>query len=210
MQTPLLSSLTLLAGNSTRMGRLKQHVSLAGVPFLQRIIGKLLAIKQSLHAMVFVGQANDQDSQSLVADSGGIWLSNPCPADGPLSSIRLGLGKIDPGSAILLWPVDHPMIAAATLEGLIASWQQQPELITVPSDGQRRGHPGIYPAWCRPLFFEIDLASGARQIMQLHPDRIQHLLTDDPWITRNLNTPEALADAEACLISEKPVRQSSE
>ncbi len=210
MKNLQLSSIVLLAGNSTRMGRPKQHIELAGMSFLQHVAGKLLLCRKHLQKMVFVGQAGDNVSQALVKDIDSTWVENPRPEDGPLSSIRLALGILDPDSALILWPVDHPMIAASTLAKLIDSWQMQPEMITVPSDGQRRGHPGIYPAWCRPLFFEVDPARGARQIMQMHPQRIVHMVTDDPWITRNLNTPEMLAEAADCFNrSEVKVPQST-
>lgn len=202
MQNSRLSSIVLLAGNSTRMGRLKQHAELAGKSFLQHVTDKLMQQKPSLDDLVFVGQSSDTAAKAVVSKADGIWVSNPSPEDGPLSSIRLALGKISAESAVLLWPVDHPMIAASTIGQLIESWQASPDLITVPSDGQRRGHPGIYPAWCRQLFFEIALDAGARQIMQLHPDRIKYFLTGDVWITRNLNTPEALAAAESWLTSQ--------
>ncbi|MDD3145979.1 MAG: nucleotidyltransferase family protein [Candidatus Riflebacteria bacterium] len=198
MQNTTLSSIVLLAGNSTRMGQLKQHVELAGQSFLHHIISRL-KLQKTLERLIFVGQQTDVAARNEVEAADGIWVSNPKPEDGPLSSIRLALGKIQPSSAVLLWPVDHPMISAATVSQLIEIWQKKPDFITVPSDGQRRGHPGIYPAWCQRLFCEIPLEGGARKIMQLHPGRIQYLMTDDPWITRNLNTPESLQEATVYL-----------
>lgn len=195
----MLSSLVLLAGNSQRMGQPKQHVELGGQTFLNCIISKLLLNRQFLTHLVFVGQSTDELGKQQAATAGGVWVNNPNPENGPLSSIRLALNCIPDESAIMLWPVDHPMVAASTLEKLILNWQQNQDKITVPSDGQKRGHPGIFPAWCRQAFFEIDLNSGARQIMQMHPDKINHVLTDDIWITRNLNTPQLLAEAEQWL-----------
>lgn len=194
-----LSSLVLLAGDSRRMGRPKQHVELGRQTFLNLIISKLLLNRQFLDNLVFVGQSGDETGQQQVAAVGGIWVNNPNPENGPLSSIRLALACIPPDSAIMLWPVDHPMVAASTVTELMQTWQQTPDKITVPSDGQKRGHPGIFPAWCQRVFFEIDLNAGARQIMQMHPDKISHVVTDDIWITRNLNTPQLLDEAEKWL-----------
>jgi molybdenum cofactor cytidylyltransferase len=191
-----LSSIVLLAGNSKRMGQPKQHSMLAGQTFLQHIVGKLQAQAQFLEQMVFVGQSSDLPGQEVVRKCGGVWVNNPQPENGPLSSIRLALQKISEDSAIILWPVDHPMIASNTITSLINSWRQNAAMITIPSDGLRRGHPAIFPAWCRSIFFEIDLNQGARQILQLYPERINHIATDDIWITRNLNTPELLSEAE--------------
>lgn len=208
MKISALSSIVLLAGNSTRMGRLKQHLILGNQTFLQLIIGKLRPLDE-ITSMLFVGQEGDNDGRQEVEKNGGIWLNNPMPEEGPLSSIRLALPSIAENSAILLWPVDHPMICEKTVKQLISEWRQNPDMITVPSDGKKRGHPAIFPAWCRRLFKEVSLTDGARKILQMNPQRINHVLTDDFWITRNLNTPEALAEAKNWLKSQTPVRQSA-
>ncbi len=208
MKNSALTSIVLLAGNSTRMGRPKQHLLLGNQTFLQLIIGKLRSLGE-ITRMLFVGQAGDTDGQSEVAKCNGIWINNPTPENGPLSSIRLALPAAPADSAILLWPVDHPMIGEKTVRALIAEWRKKTDMITVPSDGKNRGHPTIFPVWCRPLFEEIPLVDGARKILQTNPQRINHLLTDDLWITRNLNTPTALAEAENWLKSQAPVRQSA-
>lgn len=191
-----LTSLVLMAGFSRRMGRPKQHVELRGKTFLTHIIEKLLNSSQNIKQMYFVGQQNDSFGMDIVKKYKGFWVTNPKPENGPLSSIRLALEKIPESSAILLWPTDHPMIDEKTVKDLIAAWMKEPDLITLPSDGKRRGHPSIFPAWCRRYFYEIDLNEGARGIMRLFPDRINHVLVGDPWITKNINTPEILFEAE--------------
>jgi len=198
-------ALILLAGFSTRMGQLKQHTRLGGRTFLEMIIDKLSASRQHLHQLLFVGQQDDNEAQKLVESSGGIWLVNPHPELGPLSSIRIAVEQSSDEAAKLLWPIDHPMISAATVERLIELWRSKPDLITVPSSGIRRGHPTIFPGWCCREFFNIELSAGAKQILQLFPDRINYLLTDDIWIMKNLNTPQMLAEAEEWLQT-NPVR----
>ncbi|PKL45153.1 MAG: hypothetical protein CVV41_03415 [Candidatus Riflebacteria bacterium HGW-Riflebacteria-1] len=192
-------ALILLAGFSTRMGQLKQHTRLGGRTFLETVIAKLSASRERLQQLVFVGQSSDSESRKLVEDCGGIWLTNPQPELGPLSSIRIAIENSSNANAKLLWPIDHPMIATATINRLIELWQTSPELITVPSNGTQRGHPTIFPHWCYHEFFNIELSAGAKKILQLFPDRINYLLTDDIWITRNLNTPQMLSEAEEWL-----------
>ncbi|EKD81320.1 MAG: hypothetical protein ACD_39C01861G0001 [uncultured bacterium] len=192
----MLDALVLLAGFSTRMGQLKQHTRLAGHSFLEMVIDRLSASRQQLRQLVFVGQNGDREAQQLVERSGGIWLVNAQPELGPLSSIRIAIEQSPERAALLLWPIDHPMISAETIRNLIALWESDPEQITVPSSGSRRGHPTIFPGWCRREFFNIELNAGAKKILQLFPDRINYLLTDDIWVMKNLNTPEMLAEAE--------------
>ena len=208
MKKSKLTSLVLLAGNSTRMGRPKQHLMLGNQTFLRLIIDKLRSV-DAITRMLFVGQPGDTCGYDIVSECDGVWINNPTPEDGPLSSIRLALSEIAADSAILLWPVDHPMISETTVKSLVTEWQNKPEMITVPSDGKKRGHPSIFPAWCQSLFKEISLADGARRILQMNPQHINHMLTDDLWITRNLNTPEALAEAQNWLKQKAPARQSA-
>jgi CTP:molybdopterin cytidylyltransferase MocA len=195
----MLDALILLAGFSRRMGQLKQHTSLGGHTFLEIISSKLNACRSQFRHLLFVGQENDSTAEALVASNGGIWLTNPHPELGPLSSIRIALRHYSDDTAKLLWPVDHPMIANETVSRLIELWQSEQEKISVPSDGKRRGHPTIFPGWCCREFFDIGLEEGAKKILQMYPERINYLLTDDIWITRNLNTPQLLAEAEAWL-----------
>lgn len=192
-------ALILLAGFSTRMGQLKQHTRLGSHTFLETVIAKLAASREHLQQLLFVGQQGDSEARQLVEDCGGIWLVNPQPELGPLSSIRIAIEQSSSANAKLLWPIDHPMIATTTVNQLIELWQSRPELITVPSTGERRGHPTIFPGWCCREFFNIELNAGAKKILQLFPGRINYLLTDDIWITKNLNTPQMLAEAEEWL-----------
>lgn len=189
-----LTALITLAGFSKRMGSPKQHMMLVDRSFLETI-SDVTHQCQGIQKRVFVGQENDYKSASLVTQSKDAWVINPQPELGPLSSIRLALAHIDKDSAIMLWPVDHPMISLKTVSELILFWETDQEKITVPSDGKRRGHPTIFPAWCQKYFFEIDLHEGAKKILQMFPDRISYLMTDDPWPFKNINTPEILAEA---------------
>ena len=167
-----------------------------GKTFLSRIIDKLLICKNKIQENIFVGQENDELGKMQIADFGGKWISNLNPENGPLSSIKLALEKVTDSSAIMLWPIDHPMIGANTVELLIDTWKKSPDFITVPSDGEHRGHPAIFPSWCFEYFKNHELNNGAKTLLQMFPNKINYVLTDDIWITRNINTPELLRVAE--------------
>ena len=188
-----LATLVLLAGFSRRMGSPKQHVKIFGKTFLQHITDALTNNSVYFNKMLFVGQINDEISQEYVKNiNKGLWINNPNPELGPLSSIRLALKELDSDYSVLLWPVDHPLIKSSTVSHIINSWKKKPDYITIPSNGTRRGHPTIFPNWaCRQLF-DIDLSQGAKQVILNNPNRINYLLTDDPFIITNLNTPESL------------------
>ncbi|HEY9072202.1 MAG TPA: NTP transferase domain-containing protein [Candidatus Ozemobacteraceae bacterium] len=185
----------LLAGHASRMGSPKQHVLLGQKTFLEHLLARVDAIRGMLGERFFIGQERDIRSSGLVTRSGGIWVVNPAPDEGPLSSIRLALRQFSRPAGFLLWPIDHPLVAPSTVAEVLAEASRNPEAIVVPSDGERRGHPSCFPAWARDELFMAPLEAGARWVMQRHPDRIRHLLTHDPWIRRNLNTPELVTEA---------------
>lgn len=191
-----------MAGFSRRMGHLKQHVVLNGKSFLNHIIKKLDYFSDEISNKIFVGQESDEIGQKQIKEQNGIWITNYHPEDGPLSSIRLAIEKVPLAEAIMLWPTDHPLINIETIDLLIKAWKLEPKLITLPSDGQHRGHPAIFPNWCFKFLKEIDLNKGAKALLQMFPDKINYVLTNDIWITKNINTPELLAEA-SLLLSEK-------
>jgi len=192
----LISTICLLAGLSSRMGQQKQHLMLGRKTFLTRIIDNLQRNADLIDQVVLVGQKSDDLSREIADACNLLWLENPCPERGPLSSIRLALEKIPPEAAIMLWPVDHPLIAESTVRTLCRAFLNAPELITVPSIHQHRGHPSIFPARFREQFFTAPENEGARKILQLNPDSINHVLTEDEWVLKNINTPELLKEAE--------------
>ena len=195
-----IASVVLMAGFSRRMGHLKQHVILNGKTFLDHIIEKLLLFQNDVVTRVFVGQNNDELGQQKVDECSGIWVTNTNPDEGPTSSIRLALETLPSVcSAIMIWPTDHPLITFQTLESLFKAFKEKPDYITLPSDGIHRGHPAIFPTWCFDLFMHQELKNGAKTLLQMFPDKINYVLTEDIWITRNINTPELLNEAEKLL-----------
>ncbi len=193
-----LTALVTLAGFSTRMGSPKQHMMLGGRSFLE-MISDVIHHCPGIQKRIFVGQTSDERSARFVSGNKDIWLTNPQPENGPLSSIRLALSEIDTDSAVMLWPVDHPIISEKTVNELIKFWLADSEKISVPSDGSRRGHPTIFPAWCQDFFLKISLNEGAKKILQMFPDKIRYLMTDEIWPFKNINTPEILEEARKSL-----------
>ncbi|MBF0500810.1 MAG: NTP transferase domain-containing protein [Candidatus Riflebacteria bacterium] len=181
------------------MGNPKQHVELFGKTFLERVLDTLeIAVSGTssvLNPRLFVGREGDDRARALVEARSGIWIINPRPEDGPLGSIHLALSHLPASAGFVLWPVDHPMVSSDTVQTILSAAGEATESIIVPSDGIHRGHPSRFPAWARDELLAAPLGQGARWILQNHPDRIVHVLVKDPWITRNINTREALEEA---------------
>ncbi len=191
--------LILLAGDSRRMGTPKQHVRLAGRSFLEHVWERLACVRDRLDRIVMVGRSGDEAGIRCAAAHDAVWVENPHPEDGPLSSIRCGLSGLAEAVGFLLWPIDHPLPGVPVVREILEQAAQTPDRIVVPSVGGRRGHPTHFPAWARDELLNAPLEAGARWVLQRHPDRITHVETDDRWVRENLNTPELLAEAEILL-----------
>ncbi len=110
--------------------------------------------------------------------------------DGMLSSIARGLDVAEArgAEAVLLHPIDHPLVGAPTLARVVQALAGG-ALIAVPAWNGRRGHPG---GFARALFGEIRDAppgEGARAVLRSRPERVVEV-EGDPGCLAGIDTPE--------------------
>jgi CTP:molybdopterin cytidylyltransferase MocA len=201
------AAILLLAGHSRRMGTLKQHVVIDTRTFLEHILGTLQGTSPQPNPLILVGQAGDHRSrQTVAAIPGSAWVHNPQPGDGPLSSVRCGLDLLGPNQGFLLWPIDHPLVSSSTIAALLHEVGRDAARLIVPSDGRRRGHPVWIPGWAADELRTSPLEDGARWVFSRFPERIFHVIVNDPWIRGNLDHPADLEKARQALFSGSPSR----
>jgi molybdenum cofactor cytidylyltransferase len=119
---------------------------------------------------------------------------------GLASSLRAGLaalpGEVD-GAIVMLG--DMPGVKSALLDRLIEKYSATPSaLAVVPVQGGRRGNPVLLG---RTLFAEVAQLTGdegARRLLaSARTDQILETPTDELGVSLDVDTPEALAAAEA-------------
>lgn len=177
----MIGAVVLAAGASTRMGAPKAALTVhAGTSFVETILTTL--------RVAGVGAVR------VVAAPGAFPAAdpvvNPDPARGMLSSVQCGLRAL-PGDceAILLWPVDHPLVTPSTVGAMVAAFRAGDPPVVVPTFGGRRGHPVLFARRVVPELFSADPALGARAVVHAHPDRLE-LLVADPGVIQDVDTPE--------------------
>lgn len=194
----MIRTIILAAGSSTRMGSPKALLDLRGVTFL----GQIVANHRTLGLPVTVVLGDHQDEiQAAVDLARASVLVNPNPELGPLSSLKIALRSLEGSEAVLVHPVDHPLVRKETLKALLDAHQQRPDHIIIPAFAARRGHPVLFPA----LFFEDLLAApldqGARYVVRRHPDSVSLVEVQDEGVIQNIDTPE---DYERLVNSSRP------
>jgi nicotine blue oxidoreductase len=177
----------LAAGSGRRMGGPKARLRIGGESFLARV-ARLLARPGVASVAAVVGR------ETLGADAAGppagvALLENPRPEEGMLSSILLGLDGAEAAraDAVLLHPVDHPLVEPATVDRVVAALQAG-ALIAVPTYGSRRGHPGGFAGAAWPALRAAPAARGARAVLADHPDWVVHV-PGDPGCVLGIDTP---------------------
>jgi molybdenum cofactor cytidylyltransferase len=191
----MIYAIVLAAGSSSRMGQAKAALPFGqtGETVLSRIVSTLLRGGPS--RIVVVGGAHiDAVRRAMPAhETRAIVIEHPGWEQGQLSSLIAGLQAIDDPQleAVLMTPVDVPLVSPATVNAVIAAWRRTRAPIVRPVHGERHGHPVIFD---RSVFDDLrsaDLNIGAKAVFAQHRDRIVNVEVEDPGAFEDMDTPEA-------------------
>jgi nicotine blue oxidoreductase len=107
--------------------------------------------------------------------------------EGMLGSILCGLDAAAGAEAVLVHPVDHPLVATDTI-GRVLDALRAGARIAVPSLEGRRGHPGGFAASVWPELRAAPRDRGARAVLAAHPAWVVHV-PGDPGCLAGIDTP---------------------
>lgn len=180
--------MVLAAGAGRRMGGSKALLRIGGESFLARA-ERLLARPGVASVVAVVGHDAARVAAEATPHAGLALLQNPRYAEGMLSSILLGLDEAEArgADAILLQPVDHPLVDPATVDRVVAALEAG-AVIAVPTHGGRRGHPGGFARAAWAALRDAPAERGARAVLADHPDWVVHV-TGDPGCVAGIETP---------------------
>ncbi|MFH0899078.1 MAG: NTP transferase domain-containing protein [Pseudomonadota bacterium] len=138
-------------------------------------------------------EATRKAAAAAAADAalGDALVVNPEPERGMASSFAAGLtalGDAGAGDVALLWPVDHPLVRAATVAALLAV--AGPDRIVVPRCAGRGGHPAAFGIDVWPeLMTASSLPRGVRDVVARDPARVVTVATEDRGVALDVDTP---------------------
>jgi CTP:molybdopterin cytidylyltransferase MocA len=146
------------------------------------------------------GQSSAQHENRLVSRqavserlAGEVETVVGVPNGHPIDSLRAGLARVERGSAVLLWPVDHPFADADLVTALITALGEEVDRVVVPETERGWGHPVLFgPALVAELSSPL-ANGGAHTVVHRLPHRIARVPAPDPRIAAELNTPEQAA-----------------
>jgi len=193
----VIPGVILAAGQSSRMGEPKALLRIApeGPSFVERVAAVLL--EGGVIDALVVGRPDDEALRAAVEGLGTLvrFIVNEHAEMGQLSSVIAGLNAADrPGvGAVLVTPVDVPLIRPATVSALLAAFASTRAAVVRATHRGRHGHPVIFG---RTVFDELrraDPSIGAKAVVQSHQRDLIDVEVNDPGVLHDIDDPEEYA-----------------
>jgi CTP:molybdopterin cytidylyltransferase MocA len=107
---------------------------------------------------------------------------------GQLSSLLAGLRLVPRSAALLVYPVDHPMIGRRVIDRLARAFAERraDEKIVMPRRGKRAGHPVIFSAELRS---ELEKAKTAREVSYRDSSRVRFVAVKTKAVWEDFDSP---------------------
>lgn len=187
----MIAAIILAAGESKRMGTPKALLKIGGKTFVRVIIEnhRLAGID---NVIVVLG-AHAQEIRNELESLNVTIAYNKDFHHGQLSSVHTGMATVKELSpeAIILHPVDHPLIAPETIRLMLEQFAAGSLPVVLPTHLGKRGHPVIFSSKLFPELLSAPHDTGARFVVHNHGAEILEVAVDDPGILMNIDTPEA-------------------
>jgi molybdenum cofactor cytidylyltransferase len=171
----VISGIVLAAGGSTRMGRPKQLLPLAGRPMLQHVLDAAEASPLD-EVVVVLGPGAGEVWAALSPGPRTRAAVNPTTAEGQSTSLRAGLRAVhvEAEAAVVLLG-DQPEIRPDTLGAVIEAFRRGGGPVVQAVYGGRPGHPVLF---AREAWPDVEAATGdegARRVLAGNPDRVHRV-----------------------------------
>ena len=183
-----ISALILAAGESTRMGRLKQLLPWDGTTLIDWQVRQMLEAGAG-EVVVVLGHEAATVGAAL-EDSAARVVVNEIFKEGRATSVRHGAEALtDNLDAVLILSVDQPR-PAWIARRLVEAWQGSESLLVMPSVDGRRGHPLLVDGSLLPELRAVTEAElGLRAVTERHAPATLVVPIETPIVRFDLNTP---------------------
>jgi CTP:molybdopterin cytidylyltransferase MocA len=175
-----IAAIILAAGNGRRFGKPKWQGEYQGKNFLE-------IIKEKLFSAGFSDILCVKQQSFDIRCEGLSYVNNPSPEYGMVSSLYYGLMAFPGFKGYLVIPVDHPFIAAATIEKLIIAFDSENPKVIRPVFNGFPGHPVIIPGSFISILKVPEYPGGLRQLIKDSKYDIADIQVNDPNILKNIN-----------------------
>ena len=183
----MISVILLAAGESKRMGNLKQLMPFGRSTIMEQPIDALLGSAVD-EVIVVVGHRSEEVIKTIGTRPVKLAV-NPDYMQGMSTSIVAGIKLIDRKSgAVMLAFGDQPFIDSRTVNRLIKEFRNCDKGIAIPTYQGRRGHPIIFDIKYKKSLLALTGDIGGRQILHDHPGDILEVAVNSEGVTIDIDT----------------------
>jgi molybdenum cofactor cytidylyltransferase len=183
----MISAILLAAGQSKRMGKLKQLMPFGQSTIVGQAVDNLLnsAVNE---VIVMVGYMAEDVTKAIAAKPIKLVI-NPDYEQGMSTSIIAGLKSVHSETqGVMLALGDQPLVNSQTINRLIEEFYNHDKGIAVPTYRGRRGHPIIFAIKYKEQLLRLSGDVGGRQIIEDHPEDILEVAVDSESIVADVDT----------------------
>ena len=164
------------AGESTRMGRPKQLLTIGDRPLLQWVVDAAEA--SALERVVVVtGHAADEVRASVKLGR-AIWAHNPQPQRGTMSSLRAGVAAAGEAEGVMKLVCDQPEVTSETIDRLLSSWDPGAYQASLVAYADGDGHPMLFSAAALRPVIEQDGDRLLWELLEQFPDGVRRVAVE--------------------------------
>ena len=188
--TVMISAIILAAGESKRMGQLKQMMPLGDSTILEQVIDNVIGSKVN-EVIVVLGYKADEVKKTIMPKQVKIAFNSDY-VQGMSTSIVAGIKMTDRNAGGLMIVLgDQPFIDSKTIDDLITTFSIGNKGIVLPVFQGRRGNPVIFSAKYKNELLSLQGDIGGRDIVNRNPDDVLEVTVDCEGVLTDIDTPES-------------------
>jgi len=184
---PPVSGIILAAGQSKRMGQVKQLLPFRGKPLISNIVCTALASRLD-EVIVVLGHEAEEIGMSVDFGDAQVVINHEYQA-GQSTSLQIGISAIsDRSEAALFILGDQPLVNAGVINRLIEEFERKRFGFLVPTFQGKRGNPVLVGRSFFTHLRSLTGDQGARALFEEYADQVKELDVGDECIHVDIDT----------------------
>lgn len=187
---PLSHACIIMAsGSGTRFGGNKLMANLAGMPLVEHV---LRATEGRFAERVVV--TRHVDVAQLARKAGARAVVHDLPLRN--EAVALGMDALTCCDTVTFFQGDQPLVAARTIDALLAAAERDPGCIWRASFRGQPGAPVLFPAWAFEALRRLPPGKGGGYVAKAHPERVRTVEAASPWELFDIDTTDDLRNLQ--------------
>lgn len=195
-RSEMITAIILAAGESRRMGTLKQVLPWGDATVVEAAVDAAQRATEVDEVVVVIGHEAQAVRAALETRTRPKMriVVNPHYHLGMVSSVKAGVRALEPCvEAFLVAPADQPGIRPEVYDRVVRAYRKLgPQAqIVVPVCGRKGGHPTLFAAGlCQEILDLPHCGEGLRDILRKHEGKVARVEVEDLAVAEDLDTME--------------------